>query len=319
MSMAINPNEPLSRCTISGATLASLMENLAAGQQDCDGLLFGSVTRRSATVLQDEGEEAQLREEVTANVQGFSAFSRSFSFYDTTGAVNPESVLNSVQSRSDDGEPFIGWFVHRRNTPLRPSMREKAVTCSLRALQTSLPASHQLHDAIRSGSPLLLLILSGSIEPSLAIHSYQYKAYQYVTQTERAYFEPRSLVIVNIGPEYRGQYDSFAPVSSLPEVPFPEYLLGRVSAVGLSPPVARKSGVATAIQLDDQSAESLSRYAEAYKLSDLCTLVGPDSNSQAIHLECLYEGILKKLSSITTAVSESSSALQKQVCNFSLS
>ena len=303
---------------MSGATLASLMETLAAGNQDCDGLLFGSVIRRSANILQDDGQEAQSRDEVTANIQGFSAFSRPLSFYNAMGAVNPEPVLKMVQSRGYEGDPLIGWFVHRRNTPLRPSMREKAVTCSLRALKTTLSASHQLHTALRAGSPLLLLVLSASIEPSAAIHSYQYKAYQYVLKTEKACFEPRSLVVVNIGPEYRGQYDSFAPVSSLPELRLPEYLLGRVSADQLSPPASRKSVAATAKQLEIQSAESLSRYAEAYKLSDLRSLIGPDSNGQVAQLECLYEGMLKKLRSIATAVSESSSALQKQVCKFDL-
>lgn len=311
--MASNPDEPLSRCTMSGATLASLMQNVAAGNQDCDGFLFGSVIRRCATVLQDDGQEAQSRDEVTANIQGFSAFSRPFAFYDAMGAVNPESFLKLVESRSHEGDPCIGWFVHRRNTPLRPSMREKAVMCSLRSVKTNMPASHQSRSALRAGSPLLLLVLSGSIEPSAAIHSYQYRAYQYIVRAEKACFEPRSLVVVNIGPQYRAQYDSFAPISSLPELPLPEYLLARVSADRLSPIVHRSSGPVTSKQLKDRSVESLSRYAAADQLSHLHTLVGPESNGQVVQLECLYEGMLKKLSSIATAVSQSSNALQKQV------
>jgi hypothetical protein len=72
-----------------------------------------------------------------------------------TGSIDASKISKMVGEEKRDcrgGDAPIGWFVGRRETPLRPSMQEAAVTPFLRTLLSPTLAS----------SPSLFLLFSES-------------------------------------------------------------------------------------------------------------------------------------------------------------
>lgn len=120
---------------IPGATLAQIMHDFGSVESDCDGILFGRLqTQVTSSILDDQSGPPTLLEETTARVTGHFCTGRVMSFYDSIGRLNHSKLATILKDRQNRGEdPPIGWYIGRRNTSLWPSMREIAVTASLRA------------------------------------------------------------------------------------------------------------------------------------------------------------------------------------------
>ncbi|KAL2621197.1 hypothetical protein R1flu_001402 [Riccia fluitans] len=120
---------------IPGATLAQILHDFGSGESDCDGILFGRLqTQVTSSICDDHLGPPTLLEQTTARVTGHFCTGRVMSFYDSIGRLNQSKLASILKDRQTRGEdPPIGWYMGRRNSPLWPSMRETAVTASLRA------------------------------------------------------------------------------------------------------------------------------------------------------------------------------------------
>lgn len=132
---------PLQKISISGPTLAMIMQRFSTSNADCDGLLFGHVQSISSLNLADNDDEVGVREDLVATITGYSSCGFIQTFYDAAGRVDQAKLAKLVGERdSKNQDPLIGWYIARRNSPLRPSMRESAVTARLRTSENCLPA-----------------------------------------------------------------------------------------------------------------------------------------------------------------------------------
>lgn len=80
--------------------------------------------------------------------------------------------------------------------------------------------SVSLAKTLGSNTPCVFLLLSSSLSPNRAVHTYDYRAFL-LSPGVNPVLEPVSLRVLNVGPSSSGgQYDSFsANLSALPSVP----------------------------------------------------------------------------------------------------
>jgi len=122
---------------VTGAMLASILSEMATGM-DVEGLLYGTVLQRNTQTIDDsdvassskETSQYVIKSYVKCAIGGVPNV-----FYDGTGIVDKTAISNMHQqvtySHQGSGLFLLGWFKGRRNTPLKPSCRELAVTRSL--------------------------------------------------------------------------------------------------------------------------------------------------------------------------------------------
>eukprot|EP00249_Psilotum_nudum_P020048 c27536_g1_i1 orf=735-2048(-) len=410
-------DSPVHKVAIAGATLTCIMQDFASSPGDCDGVLFGHVERMTAANLQDDDEQPGSREELTAFVTGFFCSGRMMSFYDATGRIDyTKLALVTGEREKRGGDPPIGWFVGRRNTPMRPSMREAAVSRYLRlgnpssggnsdqksaglskiqpvsgrekriptrsgqadrvdtsVSRTSSPSGVVLRDdpsisqrtdfkvaaetrspgvvpiskttprspskidtrrgspsgdatyanfvGIPPSSPSLFWVFT-EISTQDGVHTHDYRAYQYSLKPRGGTsFDPRRVIIVNIGPAFRTHYDLFSPVA-----PFPLLAsqLNHEDGGGFEAdswsPQGENRRIRPNLQGEGRSASSslakeqllLDMYSEGYSVGRLVNLIGSNGMQRVPELEDLYARMLSKLESLAKQVCELSAALAEQ-------
>ena len=143
------------------------------GPADTDGLLLGTIQISKSTEFADDGVTSEqsraLQSEAThAVITRICSAEKLLSFYDGAGCINTDALLRLCNfsrlhrrttlavsvpegdhnrqptSGSPDGEEVvIGWFSFRNAVPLRPSMREAAITANLEALRRSFAGQFQ--------------------------------------------------------------------------------------------------------------------------------------------------------------------------------
>ncbi|GFR42983.1 hypothetical protein Agub_g3982 [Astrephomene gubernaculifera] len=153
----------LSKVTIPGASLSTTLYSVTAGGAPCDGLLFGNTISTTTHQLQDDDDAATMTESRAA-ICSTLCCATTCSFYDGGGDI-AESKLQALLK--DRPGPLLGWLSYRpavadcgggssssggssTSVPLRPSMRESAVTQAL--LQRQLQLASNNRDASSSSS-----------------------------------------------------------------------------------------------------------------------------------------------------------------------
>lgn len=423
MMMGSCMDQAVHKVAIAGPILAHILQDFNATRGDCDGVLFGHLQKTMSPKFEDDDEHSGMQEELTAIITGFFCSGHVFSFYDACGRIIPAKLANLLSDRGNrGGDPLIGWFSARHNTPMRPSLRETAVTrclrlsglsssrevsaspgeeddldermtqprmdpssptlmlgspvrvtrsasqmadspsrmveCSSQAQNQSMP-ENQMHAfgdkvtpidldsptadtvqpklfggqqgslqgsssvgtlsnfgksiGVSPSSPCLFMLLTES-GAGQAIHAHEYRMYQYHFTSQ--IFEPRTLRIVNIGPAFRVQYDSFSPVTSFPLLfnsITEEEGESNSSSTGVN---AKRREVhqgsrRTRTSLSKEQA-LLDAYSEGYKVERLASLANPDGLRPVPELEDLYSRMLLKLEILAKHVCETSSALLQQ-------
>lgn len=131
---------PVERVAISGAALAAVMQAVNSSPGDCDGVLFGLVERNTTSTMVDEDVGPQTSHDISAVVTGHFCSGGVTSFYDATGNIDVVKFAQMIGEReARGGDPPIGWFIGRRGSTMRPSMREFTVTANLRSTQFRVP------------------------------------------------------------------------------------------------------------------------------------------------------------------------------------
>lgn len=194
-------------------------------------------------------------------------------------------------------------------------MREAAVTSSLRGVSAAVPG------APRPEWPLLFALFDTFQTQNQATHTHDYRLFQ-CRKRATWHFDPLSVNIVNIGPFFRGQFDSFLPTAPFP--PLPLYPRGLESPrAGLSThsrTFSDSSGGGDdepgGSYLEDQAI--LDRQTEGYSLEKLRNLVGREAPPQMLEIETLYRAMLGRLEKLAKDTCRASEAVHEQVRNLVL-
>ncbi|KAL3617450.1 hypothetical protein CASFOL_037771 [Castilleja foliolosa] len=274
---------PMDKIQISGAALASLLERSSAAAGDIHGYLFGHATVSTSNPLSDHPTITSAASLLVVTITSFLS-------------VPSHLPLPPPPPPAADSIPFIGWFSARRKTPLRPSLNDSATTISL-STTPSLAFSPQ--NTTLSLTPSLFLLITTPFQDQL-IHTHEYRAFQY----KDGAFEPKSLNIVNIGPSFRSQYDSFSPSVQFPmmdyEMKDPNAMVDDITGDNLGD---RKNSLKNQKQLDS--------CAEGFEIGRLSKLMG----SEAAHtgeLEELYYKMLAKIDGLSKSVEQTNAKVQEQ-------
>jgi len=196
------------RAVIGGVTLAALLSEMSIGGRDMEGFLFGKITHQRSRVLHDTVESSTIveseKEKILIGIQGFRFTGVPFpsSFYDSIGSVNQARV--SECTKGMENQRVIGWFKFRRNTPLRPSMREIAVHSQLEKIFSS-----QSSVSNASKLPFLFGIFTLNSLKSSATHTYDYR---FLNKTGKN-FRGLELDITNLVHSSQVEYSDFSTLS----------------------------------------------------------------------------------------------------------
>ncbi|KAJ0975537.1 hypothetical protein J5N97_017502 [Dioscorea zingiberensis] len=293
---------PFDKISIPGPVLAAILHSCSSSSGDSDGLLFGRAVPLPPHEPVDDVTPAPspfptLAAIITSHLPSASPTS----FFDPLGHVDPNSPFLCCSSPSP-GSHLIGWFSARRRSPLRPSMRERAVSLSM--FKTVIQDSTDLHPR-----PSVFLLLSSSASANQALHAHVEYWQAFVIRPGGA-LEPRSVSIINVGPAFRGQYGAYIPESPLPWIPW-ELKRGddeegeRWSLNGLRQVVHEQ-------QLLDAS-------TEGFEIERLGMLVGHRAAECTSEVENLYKKMLVKLKGLAWQVEESNArVLEQENCNLEL-
>ncbi|XP_073145292.1 uncharacterized protein [Henckelia pumila] len=273
---------PIDKINISGATLASLLHRSAASPADLHGFLFGHATLSTPNPLSDESTSAATQI-ITATITSFLSL--------------PSHLPLPPPSPSTTS--LLGWFSARRKTPLRPSFRESTTTLTLSS-SPSLAFTPQ--NSVLSLSPSLFLLLTTPFQDQL-IHTHEYKAFQYRIPANS--FEPKSLTIINIGPSFRSQFDSFVPNAPFPFMDFEP----RGSDAMAEDEKEQTLGSAKRNLVNQKQ---LDMCAEGFDINRLNKLMGTEAGNCTSELEDLYGKMLAKIDGLSRSVEQTSAKVLEQ-------
>jgi len=195
---------------IGGITLASLFHQLSSGIQknhtDLEGLLFGTVSNITSKTTSDSQFQEENRKYVLAiqdtKIQGVPP-----SFYNEDGILTSDGVSRIEHLMKIPGQgKLLGWFKFRRNSSLRPSMREIIVHSQLEQVAKQ-------HNKAEEAHPFLFGIFSMSSTTTKSTHTFDYRFLSISNNT----FLPVEANITNLVHSSQTEYKdftSFAPYYS---------------------------------------------------------------------------------------------------------
>jgi len=120
------------RLELPGVTFSTLLSAASQRNRDVEGLLLGSVVRTSQQILVDDTGHSHSAAATTHTTQQyvlrhFLITGSSGSFYEGTGAIKLDTLLQYVRYAEANGMRVIGWFRSRRRALLRLTQRESMV------------------------------------------------------------------------------------------------------------------------------------------------------------------------------------------------
>jgi hypothetical protein len=219
---------------MNGTVLSAMVHSAGANQGDVEGLLFGSRQTRTTSVASDS-QEAIQHSETSFVVSSFTA-APSFSFYSRDGTVDAAVIQQIAEQRSH--LQLLGWFVCRRNTALKPSIREFAVHQSLIAATRS----RMQKCSIGIDDRLLFGMLTFKLAESSSTQSLEYTFGEWTSSTgefdaqrpeNNTCFVKRGVQILNLPRNAQAAYEELVPNSS--SVGLSIDLVGEQSAAPLQP------------------------------------------------------------------------------------
>ncbi|XP_051130406.1 uncharacterized protein LOC127250951 [Andrographis paniculata] len=273
---------PTDKIQISGATLASLLHRSSAAAGDLHGYLYGHVSLSTTTPLSDHPTTTAVASLLLTTITSFISLPSHLPLPPAAPAV--ESAV------------FLGWFSARRRTPPRPSLKDSTTAVSLSS-STSLAYIPQ--NSTLTLTPSLFLLITTPFQDQ-QIHTHEYKAFQY----KGGVFEPKSLNIVNIGPSFRSQYESFSP-----NVPFPMMDCELRASNAMVEDEREESLADKKRNLKDQN--QLDSSAEGFEIARLSKMMGSEA-AYTNELEELYDKMLSKIDGLSRSVEQTNAQVLEQ-------
>ncbi|KAI3987275.1 hypothetical protein MKX01_031759 [Papaver californicum] len=287
---------PLQKIAISGPTLTSIIQRFSSSSGDVDGLLYGHITSSSPLLEDDvvlaESSSSDLSSTSIATITGFFCSGTILSFYNSLGQLNLpvlQTLLTNYQNQT-----LIGWFVGRRRTCLRPSMREFSVCKSLATKNTLTKLLNLPPVFMMFGTPVI----------DQTIHTHDYQAFQF----RRGKFEAKTVDVVNIGPAFRGHYNDFAPNSMFPLLP----CVFKGDGMEIGGGDERSKGNLGELKEREKGQKKLDNFVQGFEVGRLSSLMGSQAMSYTQELEALYEAMLMKLEGLARVVEKSNEKVFEQ-------
>lgn len=275
-------NFPIDKIQISGAALASLLHRASSAIGDTHGYLFGHAAVSTPNPLSDHPTTVAATSFLVATITSFLSI--------------PSHIPLPPPPHATASTYLLGWFSSRRKTPLRPSLKDSTAT---RSLSSSPSLAFTPQNSTLSLPPSLFLLITTPFQDQL-IHTHEYKAFQF----KGSAFEPKSLCIVNLGPSFRSQYDSFSPNVGFPmmdcELKGPNEMVEDDNDESL----AAKNN-----QLKDQ--KQLDSCTEGFEIGRLSKLMGAEAAYTA-EMEELYDKMLAKIDGLSRLVEQSNAKVLEQ-------
>ncbi|KAJ4772109.1 BRISC complex subunit Abro1 [Rhynchospora pubera] len=295
---------PPSDLSISGAALASLLHLAATSASDSSGLLSGhlSLPSSSSAPLSDFDPSPSIPTPSPSShlfITHLFSFNSPLSFFSSLGHVDAPFL----RSHFPDSSSLVGWFSFRRNSALRPSMRELAVSVSL-------------SKTLGTDTPCVFLLLSSSLSPNRAVHTHDYRAFL-LRPGAKPVLEPMSLRVLNVGPgSSGGQYSAFsANLSTLPSMPCAIRGMDDVDSMVIcegGKGNSKKEESLLAMKEKAREQKVLDSSTEGFEVERLERLVGVPTNAYTHEIEELYRSMLSKLESLTHQVEKTSAMVFEQ-------
>jgi len=191
-----------STASISGVTLATMQYDMVESDSDLEGFLIGTATQYEVKTFGDREREGTAKKFSFA-IQGFMVTGHPFSFYDLYGNLQYDQLKRFFEGGNmwNMGN-VIGWFKFRRNTPLRPSLRELEVH---KQLQKIFNVNSRMGQ-----NGFLMGLFNAQITGDKGIHTYDYKLIQ-IDDNEQTISV--RLDIINLVSGAQEEYNSFNAVS----------------------------------------------------------------------------------------------------------
>lgn len=199
--------------TTTGPALASLLYDVATSGGALEGLLFGTVTQRETREVRDHG--VSVHEVRRVAIWSYVPTGATCSFYSPDGELDVDALeaLCACQAKS-----LIGWFRFRRNTPLRPALRELSVHDQL----ASFAGARVSRSAAADWPGFVFGLLSAVCVDDTLSHDYRFFARPLATSSTHdasgaspgpsAGLAPLELSIANLVDSHGG-YQNFTPLT----------------------------------------------------------------------------------------------------------
>eukprot|EP00005_Dracoamoeba_jomungandri_P005288 CAMPEP_0174252282 /NCGR_PEP_ID=MMETSP0439-20130205/1821_1 /TAXON_ID=0 /ORGANISM="Stereomyxa ramosa, Strain Chinc5" /LENGTH=246 /DNA_ID=CAMNT_0015332797 /DNA_START=95 /DNA_END=832 /DNA_ORIENTATION=+ len=172
---------------------------------DLEGLLFGTIKHEVMKSFEDTQAQDAKKGKTTFAIHSFFPIGPGYSLYDYSSEVKANEIQEKAKLSKD---PLIGWFRFRRNSPLRPSMREVEVHKNLNEFYSQFA-----QQTGRPQFPFLFGLFTGETTPNNSIHTYDYRFMQI---DEKSQTTPMSYEIINLVNSPQEEYDSFSALSPIP-------------------------------------------------------------------------------------------------------
>jgi len=184
--------------------LCSLLQQIATSSSDMEGLILGNITSYKVKTVHDSNTIAESESnKFILGIQGFKITGDTCSFYDPQGNLS-QSVKQYLE-RAD--QLPIGWFRYRKNSVLRPSIRELAVHSNI---STQISAIYR-NKGILSDAPCLFGLFTFSCPKFREVQSYDYRFFN----VDSVSVSSLDIEITNLVNSSQSEYSNFIPVSPL--------------------------------------------------------------------------------------------------------
>jgi len=181
---------------ICGSTLSNMLYHMTT-TCDSEGLLFGTVSSHKIQVISDTQSEGE-KEKIILGIQGFRFTGNVCSFYDTQAGIVSRNFEKILEPSKNNEQNLLGWFRFRKNTSLRPSLRELSVHSNLEKI-------------IKSQQPLLFGLFTMNSSSNGGTFTYDYRFLSFHSSITQAI----ELNITNLIHSSQTEYNDFTPLSPL--------------------------------------------------------------------------------------------------------
>jgi len=199
---------------IAGPILSNLLYDITHSPNDLEGFLYGTISHTAVDIVED-ASALTTKVQTVISIQGSSISGQEFSFYDQNGQLVD---LNQLRGLSPPQFQIIGWFRYRRDTPLRPSLRE--ITVHQNLLDVIAKTDNKQTQASIDKNNFIMALFTSSHTDNNATHTFDYRFLDISIAARNC--DPIRIHITNLEASSQLEYNRFKPQSVMPIATLPQ-------------------------------------------------------------------------------------------------